>query len=66
MTQARRVRSRSRRLLLLMLVIIAPPALMLVWLGWRLAESDRALLEKYALEARYAAGQAAVLALDRP
>jgi hypothetical protein len=48
-----------------MLVIIAPPALMLLWLGWRLSQSDRALLEKHALDARQAAGQAAVLALEQ-
>jgi hypothetical protein len=54
----------SRRLSWLVLAVAVPPAITLVWLGWRLIAQDTALLTQRDLERRQASLQTAVHALE--
>jgi signal transduction histidine kinase len=55
----------SSRLALVFLTVLLPPAVTLVWLGWKLLDQDRALAVTRAAERRQVSAEAVVASLDR-
>ena len=55
----------SRRLAVLLLAVVAPPALMLVWLGTRLLDQDRSLVAQREVERRQVVAQNAARQLEQ-
>jgi signal transduction histidine kinase len=55
----------SSRLALVFLAVLLPPAVTLVWLGWKLLDQDRALAATRAAERRQVSAEAVVASLDR-
>ena len=55
----------ARRLAALLLAVVVPPAVTLAWLGVRLLEHDRVMLEQRELERRQAGAQAVARMLEQ-